>query len=1590
ANGCQVTVTGTVAQPSPLVVTAIPQQITCSGLSNGSIAPTVSGGTPTYTYSWVASNGGVLGLSPTVIPQTGLVPGDYTLTVLDANQCPITATWTINPAPPALVMNLTPTHPSCFGSTNGSILVTVNGGTPNYTITGALPLTTQTITPTGPGTNTHLYGSLGSGSYTITVTDVNGCTTNQTTVLNNPAQLSVTATTTAASCNGNSNGTIVLTATGGTGTLTYSTVPATGSGTAASGTSSTITGVSAGTYQVVVVDVNGCQATVNVVVSEPTPLVITETITEISCNGANDGGISIVPSGGTPGGAGYTYAWTSTPPGYSSSSGSISGLAPGTYVLVMTDGNGCTATETYTITEPPVLNLQATVTSLINCFGQTGSITATVTGGTANYTLTGIGPNQVLTAGSPSHIYTGLTSGTYTLTVTDSRGCTDQQVVVLTQPNLLTLSASSPGILCNGGTASVTLTPSGGTPSYVYSGSSTSGLVPGTYSYTVTDAGGCTANTTITITQPSALVVTATLTTPIPCSGGQGVVTVSAVGGTPAYSGTGNFTVSAGTHTFTVTDAGGCTANTTITVTQPNPLVATASEVAPILCYGGQGVIEVVASGGTPSYTGTGNFNVSAGTYTYTITDANNCTAQDVITITEPTPIVVTPVQTAPILCNGGTGQVTVSASGGTLPYASGVGDFPVTAGPGQVFMVVDDNGCTGSAPLTITQPTLLTATAVINAPIQCNGGTTTITVSANGGTPNYSGTGTFTVSAGAYSYTVTDANGCQVTVTGTVAQPSPLVVTAIPQQITCSGLSSNGSISPAVSGGTPGYTFVWSGTDFSNNPISFVDNTLQNQFGLGPGSYTVQVTDLNGCVLNSITWNITDPLSSPTIQNINTQPINCFGGNTGSISFIANGGTPGYNVELDNVLLGNIPNAGGIFNIPNLTAGIYTLEIIDNNGCVSSQAITLTQPNAALSAVNDSVYNVTCNGLSTGAIFTSVTGGTAPYSYFWSVVGGVGGPIPPGQVAAQDPQGIPDGYYQVTVTDVYGCTTSLIVQVTEPAQITIGWQDSGPLCDGNSLGFINLQISGGTQNANAPIYNTSWQWAPLQNPGINCSATNIPNNTFSPSSLTCGIYTVTVTDANGCTAQYTDSIIITPTPFQANFSSTNIQCFGQTDGIITVTPTTGTAPFDVVITPNGGGAINPPGPEIFAINNSYTANNLSPGTYLVTITDNNGCQDDSTLIIVAPQSPITATVLNPIDASCFGNNDGSFIVGISGGTAPYTINVDPFGPPPPFSSNLTLISNLSANTYSVTVLDVNQCSSSPVNVTISQPPLLTASLTGTSINCFGDCSAGISSAVSGGTLPYTYQWTSGANSWNTPNINNLCAGSYQFSLVDNNGCTFADSYTINQPPSPMVVTVVGVDSLSCFGANDGQIVVAVNGGTPNYTVSLGVITQNINPNINNTATFSNLGAGNYVLVVTDNNGCDTNINFTISSPPALTLSVVPVNILCAGQNTGALNLSVIGGVPSLTYVIMGPSPSTGGINGSTSVSLLPAGAYTITVTDNNGCTSTVSSTISVPSPIQITETITNVLCQGLSTGQIITAVSGGSGGYTYSWVASN
>ena len=257
--------------------------------------------------------------------------------------------------------------------------------------------------------------------------------------------------------------------------------------------------------------------------------------------------------------------------------------------------------------------------------------------------------------------------------------------------------------MCNGGTATVTVTGNGGTGPYTGTGNFI--VSAGTHSYTVTDANGCTATTSITVTQPTALTASSTSTS-ILSNGGTATVTVTGNGGTGPYTGTGNFTVSAGTHSFTVTDANGCTAITSITVSQPTGLTASSTSTS-ILCNGGSATVTVTGNGGIGPYTGTGTFTVSAGTYSYTVVDANGFSAITSIAVTQPTVLTASSTSTS-ILCNGGTATVTVSALGGTGSY-TGTGTFTVSAGT-HSYTVTDANGCASTTSITVTQPALVNA----------------------------------------------------------------------------------------------------------------------------------------------------------------------------------------------------------------------------------------------------------------------------------------------------------------------------------------------------------------------------------------------------------------------------------------------------------------------------------------------------------------------------------------------------------------------------------------------------------------------------------------------------------------------------------------------------------------------------------------------------------------------------------------------------------------------------------------------------------------------------------------------------------------
>ncbi len=628
--------------------------------------------------------------------------------------------------------------------------------------------------------------------------------------------------------------------------------------------------------------------------------------TNILCNGGNSGAAQVSASGSDS----FTYNWM---PGNPAGDGtaSVTGLTAGTWTCVITNNCGSTDSVFVNITQPNALASTSSASSIL-CNGGSATVTVNGSGGTSPYTGTG---TFSVTAGGP-----------YSYTVTDNNGCTSTTTITVTQPTALASSSSSTAILCNGGNATVTVNGSGGTAPYTGTGtfSVTAG---GPYSYSVTDNNGCTSTTTITVTQPTAL-ASSSAATAILCNGGNATVTVSGAGGTAPYTGTGTFSVTAGgPYSYTVTDNNGCTSTTTITVTQPTAL-ASSSAATTIICNGGNATVTVNGSGGTAPYTGTGTFTVTAGgPYSYTVTDNNGCTSTTTITVIQPTALASSS-SASSILCNGGNATVTVNGSGGTAPY-TGTGTFSVTAGGPYSYTVTDNNGCTSTTTITITEPTALVTSTAANA-ILCNGGSSTVTVAASGGTAPYSGEGSFTETAGTYSYTVTDNNGCTDTATITITEPALLsaTVTATTNPTTCSG--TDGAVDITVSGGTMGYTFLWSNS-----------STGEDLSGVGAGAYSCTVTDTNGCT-TAVTANLNDP-NAPTVTLVFGLDTVC---QATTAPFILTGGSP----------------AGGTFTGPGVTGN--TFDPMAANIGFNLVSYTYTDVNGCSGSTADSIYVDICLGV--------------------------------------------------------------------------------------------------------------------------------------------------------------------------------------------------------------------------------------------------------------------------------------------------------------------------------------------------------------------------------------------------------------------------------------------------------------------------------------------------------------------------------------------------------------------------------------------------------------------------------------------------
>ena len=896
---------------------SVDSNVSCNGLADGGASVSVTGNLGPVSYTWSTGD--------TTSSITGLTAGTYSVIVADSGGNADTVSTTITQPTAFESAVALDSNTTCNSFSDGGATASGSGGTASYYFLWSNSATTASIT------------GVVAGTYSVTVTDANGCTDSSSIVITQPPPLiASTSLDSNASCSTCADGGATASATGGTSAYNYTW--------SNSATTASITGVVMGTYSVTISDANGCTDSASVYIDDIPPVIITvNNDSNVTCNGLSNGGASVTVTSGT---SPYTYAWSTT-----STSSSISGLTAGTYTVTVTDANSLTSSGSVTITQPNVLVAATALDSNISCNGLSdGGATASATGGTMAYSYAW--SNSATTAS-----ITGVASGTYSVTITDANGCTDSASVAITQPSTMVSSVSvDSNVSCNGfANGGATAEATGGTTAYLYAWSnsattaSITGVVAGTYSVTVTDANGCTDSSSIAITQPTVLTSSASVTANVSCNGlADGSATASGSGGTTSYSylwsnaaATASITgAAAGTYSVTVTDANGCTDSSSVTITQPSALIASTSVDSNVSCSGlSDGGATASASGGTTAYSylwsnaaSTASITgVMAGTYTVTVTDANSCTDTASVTITQPDSIIVSIALDSSVSCNGlSDGGATASASGGAGSYsyawsnASTMASISGVVADTYAITITDANGCMDSSSIVITQPDSLIASASVDANISCNGmmdGMASAMVS--GGTAGYTylwssadtSASVSGLAAGSYSVFVIDANGCMDSASLVISEPDSLMLSAsVDADVSCNGLM-DGSASTSVMGGTMPYSYLWSNA-----------STSSSLTGVGAGSYNVVVTDSNGC-MDSASVMITEP-DSLFAHIDSVMNVVCFGDSNGMAYGSATGGTVSYNYSWSN---GDVTSTAS-----GLTPGAVSVTVTDANGCTS------------------------------------------------------------------------------------------------------------------------------------------------------------------------------------------------------------------------------------------------------------------------------------------------------------------------------------------------------------------------------------------------------------------------------------------------------------------------------------------------------------------------------------------------------------------------------------------------------------------------------------------------------------------------------
>lgn len=1083
--------------------------ISCQG-SEGQIALSPLTGLSPFTYQWSSTNG-ISGTATSTLDTfviDNLSQGAYRITITDnsSQQCAFFLRNVLVQGPGAVVqaINIEPT--SCGGAADGRIELDVIGNNPVYNWSN--------------GADTPTVNQLSGDSFSVTITD-GSCSTVLTDLqVFEPEPLGFRVNTTATSCAGSSDGQLNLEPFGGDGvyTLNWDT-----------GLQSfKLSNLAGGYYAFTITDGNNCSLTDSVLVGSPAPLSVQlDSLAHLRCFESNDGYLQVSGQGGTPP---YQYRWeegNTIPARFN--------LDAGSFTLTITDFAGCTATQTFELQQPEILELNLTDLSPPLCEGvPNGAIQLEAVGGSGNYSFE-------WTDGITVPNRANLPIGLYEVIVRDENACASNPLSI----PLLPEEVLDPGIdislpACVGpATGSISLSPIGTEPFTANWSTGTTGLqltdIPtGNYGLTLTDDRGCRLDSLITLDAPQEFELDLIVDDPSCFGVTDGIVQVLITKtGTPPFdflwsdgsTERDRSTLGAGKYQLTLSDDPGCEFVTdTITLSQPEPLNIAAFDIGQVACKGESGgYIEVDITGGTEPYdinwlgqgvTSPGIYEIPSGDYRLQVFDAQNCPIDTTFRITEPDFLVVDVELTQGDPCDAGqTNTLRASANGGTPPYrynwSNGTSDpIILDAAPDDYSLTVTDaRGCRDIIRSIKVRPRdfALSLDTFYVKGISCFGAAdASMTAEVSGGSGLYTylfrpallfentRQDSITVSNlslhNQYAVTITDANtGCRISSTAlTISEPAPLSIQLDHVQAVNCVDGTDGVLRVDVSGGTPPYTYNW--VDSSGGLISESED-LEN---VGKGVYQLTLTDANACTISYVD---SIAVRYPDIELIDTsvQAVACFGEASGAIDITVSGGQSPFQFQWD--------NGATTEDLSDISAGLYSLTLTDANSCTAIFPNLEIPQNGELLESETITTPVSCFGAADGAVRVVIDGGTPPYHFDWFRNG-----QPIANMDTAQLNDIPAGRYTLEFNDSQGCNRTFELEVDSPPDLQINLQINVPKPPGFNNGGASVMVSGGQ-----PDYIYQWSNG---------------DTTAAITDLSTGTYGLTVTDSAGCQ----DSVSLTLT----------------------------------------------------------------------------------------------------------------------------------------------------------------------------------------------------------------------------------------------------------------------------------------------------------------------------------------------------------------------------------------------------------------------------------------------------------------------------